>query len=309
MICIGIDVSKAHLDVAEHSEKRGKRFANNNEGRAKLVHWLVQRPGVLVLMEATGGYEEAILHALCDAGIWACRVNPRQVRDFAKSLGRLAKTDQIDAAVLAHMMRSFHASLRRHVRLDEWRESLLRWVRRRAQIVAAIKTHKLQQQGLEDAVLRKLMAKTLDALQAELEAVETQIQCLGAPHVPEALRSMKGVGPVLQSVLMTQLPELGTLSNQAIGKLVGIAPLNCDSGTMQGQRHIWGGRIAVRNVLYMAVLSAIRWEPTIRVFYSRLKANGKKAKVALVACMRKLLVILNARMRDELAGLPIRKAI
>ena len=139
--------------------------------------------------------------------------------------------------------------------------------------------------------------------------MEIQIQCLGAPHVPEALKSMKGVGPVLQSVLMTQLPELGTLSNQAISKLVGIAPLNCDSGTMQGQRHIWGGRMAVRNVLYMAALSAIRWEANIRVFFKRLKANGKKGKVALVACMRKLLVILNARMRDELAGLPIQKVI
>lgn len=300
---IGIDVSKSHLDVAEYGEKRGKRFPNSKEGIRKLLDWLKQRPDVRVLLEATGNYEEPVLFALCDAGIWVCRINPRQVRDFAKALGRLAKTDQIDAAVLAHMVSAFGATLRPYERLEPWRESLVRWVRRRTQLVAAITAQRQQGQGFADPALSKLIAKTLAALQSELKAVETQIAALSEPHIPKSLKSMKGIASVTQSVLMSQLPELGKVSHPQISKLGGVAPLNCDSGKMQGQRHIWGGRMAVRNALYMATLSAIRWEPTIREFFIRLKAKGKASKVALVACMRKVLVILNARMRDELAEL------
>ncbi len=179
-------------------------------------------------------------------------------------------------------------------------QHLQAWVKRRLQVIRSIGSQRAQARFLRDAKLKKLMDKTVVAMQAELKVIDKKIAEMSAPHLPVALKSMKGVGPVLQASLMTELPELGTLTSGKISKLVGVAPLNCDSGTMQGQRHIWGGRARLRMVLYMATLVAIRWEPTIKAFYLRLRANGKPGKVALVAGMRKMLVILNARMREEL---------
>ena len=307
IIGVGLDVSKAFLDAVVHGQKRSVRFKNDANGFIAFLAWLNLELGatykstVRVLVEATGGYEEALLDALVDAQIWVCQINPRQVRDFAKSTGQLAKTDSVDALMLAEMAQLFHPRLRRYKKLEPWRNALQPWVKRRLQVVRMIGAQRAQNRFLQDAQLQKLMNKTVNALQAELKVIERKIAEMSAPHLPAALKSMKGVGPVLQASLMTELPELGTLSPGKIAKLVGVAPLNCDSGTMQGQRHIWGGRARLRMVLYMATLVAIRWEPTIKAFYLRLRAKGKPGKVALVAGMRKMLVILNARMREELA--------
>ena len=310
IIGIGVDVSKAFLDVVIHGRKRSTRFKNEANGFIALIAWLIVELGATyksaarVLIEATGGYEEAFLDALIDAQIWACQINPRQVRDFAKSTGQLAKTDNVDALMLAEMVQLFHPRLRRYQRPEPWRKALQAWVKRRLQVIRMIGAQRAQARFLQDAQLQKLMDQTIVSMQAELKVIERKIAEMSAPHLPAALKSMKGVGPVLQASLMTELPELGTLSPGKIAKLVGVAPLNCDSGTMQGQRHIWGGRARLRMVLYMATLVAIRWEPTIKAFYLRLRAKGKPGKVALVAGMRKMLVILNARMREELALSP-----
>jgi transposase len=306
LVGIGIDVSKAFLDVVIYGQKRSRRFTNEVDGFVLLFAWLKVELGdayILIaraLVEATGGYEEALLDALVDAQIWVCQINPRQVRDFAKSTGQLAKTDSVDALMLAEMAQLFHPRLRQYRKLVAWRKALQAWVKRRLQVIRSIGSQRAQARFLRDAKLKKLMDKTVVAMQAELKVIDKKIAEMSAPHLPEALKSMKGVGPVLQASLMTELPELGTLTSGKISKLVGVAPLNCDSGTMQGQRHIWGGRARLRMVLYMATLVAIRWEPTIKAFYLRLRANGKRGKVALVAGMRKMLVILNARMREEL---------
>jgi transposase len=307
-IGVGIDVCKAHVDVSIYGLKRGRQFANNAAGFAALLMWLREQApdhheaSYRVLVEATGGYEMAVLDALDEAGLWACRINPRQARDFAKSTGQLAKTDSVDAQMLAEMAQVLRARLRRYKKPEPWRAQLQVWVKRRLQVIRMIGTQRAQAQFLGDQTLQKMMAKTVKAMQAELQIIEKNIAQLSAVHLPKALQSMKGIGPVLQASLMTELPELGTLSAGKISKLVGVAPLNCDSGNMQGRRHIWGGRSRLRMVLYMAALVAIRWEPAIRTFYTRLRANGKPGKVALVAAMRKILVILNARMRDDMAG-------
>lgn len=308
IVGIGVDVSKAFLDVVIYGQKRSHRFVNEASGFIALLVWLKVELGeafaVLgrVLVEATGGYEEALLDALVETKIWVCQINPRQVRDFAKSTGQLAKTDSVDAKMLAEMAQLFHPRLRPYRKLAPWRKALQVWVKRRLQVIRTIGAQRAQSRFLRDVELQNLMDKTVISMQAELKIIEKRIAEMSAPHLPVALKSMKGVGPVLQASLMTELPELGTLSSGKISKLVGVAPLNCDSGTMQGQRHIWGGRARLRMVLYMATLVAIRWEPTIKSFYLRLRAKGKPGKVALVAAMRKMLVILNARMREELAA-------
>lgn len=307
IVGIGIDVSKAFLDVVIHGQKRSHRFANEANGFILLLAWLNVALGdactsiARALVEATGGYEDALLDALVNAQIWVCQINPRQVRDFAKSTGQLAKTDSVDALMLAEMVQLFHPRLRRYRKLEAWRKVLQVWVKRRLQVIRMIGAQRAQSRFLQDAQLQELMDQTVISMQAELKVIDKKIAEMSAAHLPIALKSMKGVGPVLQASLMTELPELGTLSPGKIAKLVGVAPLNCDSGTMQGQRHIWGGRARLRMVLYMATLVAIRWEPTIKAFYLRLRAKGKPGKVALVAGMRKMLVILNARMREELA--------
>jgi transposase len=308
IIGIGIDVSKAFLDAVVHGQKRSARFENETNGLVALLAWLKVELGATykstarILIEATGGYEQALLDALVDAQIWVCQINPRQVRDFAKSTGQLAKTDNVDALMLAEMVQLFHPRLRRYKKPEAWRKALQAWVKRRLQVIRMIGAQRAQSRFLQDARLQKLMDKTLKAIQAELKVIDIKIAEISAEYLPAALKSMKGVGPVLQASLMTELPELGTLSPGKISKLVGVAPLNCDSGTMQGQRHIWGGRARLRMVLYMATLVAIRWEPTIKAFYLRLRSKGKPGKVALVAGMRKMLIILNARMREELAA-------
>ena len=300
MTAIGIDVCKANLDVMVHGEAKVQRFANTRVGVARLLKRLRALPDAKIVLEATGGFEEAVLAACCDAGLWVCRINPRQGRDFAKATGQLAKTDDLDARMLAEMAHVFHARLRPHVAAEPWQAELKGWLRRRQQVTDTIQ--RTRQQLLTTPVaIRPFVRRTLAALQRELLAVDKAMKALLGQHTPPALRSSKGLGPMFQASMLSLLPELGQLTRRQIAKLVGVAPLNRDSGNSQGKRHIYGGRSEVRVALYMATLSAVRWEPAMREHYQQLRARGKVAKVALVACMRKLLTIVNARRRDELS--------
>lgn len=300
MIGIGIDVSKAQLDVAAHGETHVAAYANDAAGIKRLMRALKALGEVRIVVEASGGYEKPLLDACVKAQLWIARVNARQVRDFAKATGQLAKTDRLDAGVLALLASLLHTRLHRYEARAPLLEVLDAWVRRRVQVVEALVIQQQQLASIRVPAICRMARATIKRLSAERDALDEQIAQLSKPHVTPALKSMKGLGPTVQAMLLTQLPELGTLDRHAIAKLVGVAPLNRDSGTMRGERHIWGGRAAVRTMLYMAVLSALRWEPSIRATYKRLRERGKKAKVAIVACMRKFIVILNARRRDEI---------
>ena len=301
MRAAGIDVGKASLDLAVDGQAGVVRFANNRSGVAKLVRHLQGLRAERIVVEATGGYEEPVLEACCDAGLWVARVNPRQARDFARATGELAKTDAIDARLLALMARLFGDRLRQYVAPAPWQRELRDWLRRRGQVVILLQAQK-QQWALASAAVRQGMVRTLGALRRELAAIDREVQSLIRQHATPALRSSKGMGPMFQAASLALLPELGTLSRQQIAKLVGVAPMNRDSGQSQGKRRIRGGRAPMRVALYMATLSAVRWDPVMRAHYQQLRARGKVAKVALVACMRKLLTIVNARRRDELRG-------
>jgi transposase len=299
MSSVGIDVGKDALDVAVHGQKGVKRFANTPAGIRALVRHLQARAATRAVLEATGGYEEAALAAIAEAGLWVARINPRQGRDFARATGQLAKTDGLDAGMLAEMAAVFHDRLRQHRPIAPWQGELRGWLRRRHQITEAIQRTK-QQLAMTDAVIRPWMRRTLAALQREQRAVDAAMKALVQAHATPAVGSSKGLGPMFQATMLSLMPELGELSRQQVAKLVGVAPMNRDSGQTQGKRRIQGGRAEVRVALYMATLSAVRWDPPMKAHYQQLRARGKLAKVALVACMRKLLGIVNARRRDEL---------
>ena len=299
MRAAGIDVGKANLDLVVDGQVGVTRFANSRAGIGKLLRRL-QAAGVeRIVVEATGGYEEPLLEACCDAGLWIARVNPRQARDFARATGELAKTDAIDARLLALMARMFADRLRRHMAPPAWQRELREWLRRRGQVVVLLQAQK-QQAAMAPPAVRKLAARTVAALGRELAAIERTMKALIQAHATPALRSNKGLGPVFQATALALLPELGHLDRRQIAKLTGVAPMNRDSGQGQGKRRIRGGRAPVRVALYMATLSAVRWDPLMKAHYQQLRARGKLGKVALVACMRKLLGIVNARRRDEL---------
>jgi transposase len=298
---IGIDVAKDHLDVMLRPHGRAWRVRNDRAGIEGLRRRLVEVCPAAIVLEASGGYELAASDALSSAGLPVSIVNPRQVREFARGTGRLAKTDPIDAQVLAHFGEVVRPAPRplpsQHAR------RLAALVLRREQLVAMVSTerHHLAQ---ADACVRELILANLTHLKAAQASVEQQIAQLirtdpDWSQREAVLRSAKGVGPVLTQTLLAGLPELGSLGAKQIGLLVGIAPLNRDSGRFQGKRTTWGGRARVRSVLYMAALVACRRNPVIRAFYDRLLARGKAKKVALVACMHKLLIILNAMVRDR----------
>lgn len=299
MAGIGIDVSKAMLDVAVYGRAGLQRYPNTPVGIRRLVKALGKLTEVRVVVESTGGYEAAVTDACAQAGLWIARINPRQARDFARATGQLAKTDALDAGVLAEMAQVFHARLRRYEAPPAWQAELKAWLRRRQQVLDALQRTR-QQWDLAIPALKPLMRQTLAALRKEMKAIDTHLATLTKTHTTPALRSAKGLGPVFQTTALALLPELGRLSRQEIAKLVGVAPLNRDSGQLQGKRRIYGGRADVRIALYMSTLTAVRWEPEMREHYQQLRARGKLAKVALVACMRKLLGIINARRREEL---------
>jgi transposase len=299
MTAVGIDVGKASLEVAVDGASGVVRFANTRAGIGKLVGRLQGVSDARVVVEATGGYEDALIEACCDAGVWVSRINPRQARDFARATGELAKTDAIDARLLCLLSKLFAGRLRRHEAPAAWQRELRDWLRRRGQVVVALQAQQ-QQASMAPVAVRRLMRRTVMALKRELAAIDQAMQALAQAHATPALRSSKGLGPIFQSSMLALLPELGRLTRQQIAKLVGVAPMNRDSGQSQGKRRIRGGRAPVRVALYMATLSAVRWDPLMKAHYQQLRARGKLGKVALVACMRKLLGIVNARRRDEL---------
>lgn len=299
MTAVGIDVGKASLDVAIEGRPAVMRVANSTAAICKLVRKLADLDQARIVVEATGGYEEPLLEACCDAGLWVARVNPRQARNFARAAGDMAKTDAIDARLLCLMAGMFADRLQRYQAPLPWQRELRDWLRRRGQVVTALQAHR-QQMAMCPAPIRSLAAKTITALRRELAAIDRQMQTLLDAHATPALGSCKGLGPIFQATSLALLPELGALSRRQIARLVGVAPMNRDSGQNSGIRRIRGGRAPVRVALYMATLSAVRWDETMKAHYKQLRARGKLAKVALVACMRKLLTIVNARRRDEL---------
>lgn len=299
MTAVGSDVGKATLDVAIQGVAGVVRFANNASGIRRLVRRLAEVGDARIVVEATGGYEDALLEACADAGFWISRINPRQSRDFARATGELAKTDAIDARLLCLFACLFAERLRRYEAPAVWQRELRDWLRRRGQVVTTLQAQK-QQSALASPAVRKLITRTVAALARELAAIDREMHALLKVHATPALQSSKGMGPIFQATRLALLPELGTLTRHQIAKLVGVAPMNRDSGQMHGKRRIRGGRAPVRVALYMATLSAVRWDPTMRAHYQQLRARGKLGKVALVARMRKLLTIVNARRRDEL---------
>jgi transposase len=298
---IGIDVSKATLDVAILPTKESWSVPNTERGISELVERLRQLPTpTLVLVEATGGLERQALATIAAAGFPAMAINPRNVRDFAKSIGLLAKTDAIDAHVLALFADRIRPQWRPLP--DEDTQALEALLLRRRQVVDMITAEKNRLGATPSTRVKKDISEHIDWLQRQLRLTDRDLDktIKNTPvwkETVDLLKSVPGVGRVMIATLLSQLPELGVLDRKQIAALVGVAPFNRDSGTLRGRRSIWGGRASVRGVLYMSALSATRSNPTIRAFYERLRAAGKLPKVALVACMRKLLTILNTMLR------------
>ncbi len=295
MFGIGIDVSKATLDVAVHGEQF-RQFSNDKRGFVRLIRWLKTWPIKQVVLEASGGYERAALDVLHAAGLPMVRINPARARRFAQGTGRAAKTDRLDATVLAQMAHLL--PLTRYVPPAPWQQRLA-VAQCRRQLVQMRVSEMQRLRRLVDPDLIAMKQRHIAQLSDDLKQLDKAIaeQLEGQPGWKN-IGALKGVGPILISTLACELPELGSLGSKAIASLVGLAPMNRESGTWQGQRRISGGRAVVREALYMAALTAIRYEPRLRAFYAGLKAKGKASKVALVAVMRKMLVILNARKRD-----------
>lgn len=301
-VYIGIDVAKSSFEVAVSGQSQTLNLSNDEVGHAQLCELLVPLAPRLVLLEATGGYEQALALALSAAGLRVSVINPRQARDFARCMGKLAKTDRIDAQAL----RGFAALLdaqghEPRVLADAQQRELTALVVRRRQLVAMLVAER-QRLALAHPKAKPSILRIMDAIAEQLSDVDGQLkEHVLAHHADLAalLTSVKGVGPTTASTLLAQLPELGQLNRKQITSLVGLAPINRDSGTLRGQRHIFGGRADVRRVLYVAALVGTRFNPVLKDFYARLLAAGKPKKVALVACMHKLLVILNAIARTK----------
>ena len=297
---VGVDISKAHLDIGLNPGGAGWRESNSGEGIERVVVKLKELRPSLIVLEATGGYEADVATALALAGLPVAVVNPRQVRDFAKSLGKLAKTDRLDAEVLAR----FAQAIRPEARYlpDPQARELQALVSRRKQVIE-IRVSEKNRLSTAHAKVKPSIEKVIEFLTQELEQLDDEIHDqIRRSDVwrekDDLLQSVPGVGKVLSTTLLADMPELGQLNRKQIAALAGLAPYNCDSGLMKGKRTIWGGRAPVRNALYMAALSASRFNPVIRRFFQHLIKQGKAFKVAMTACMRKLLTILNAILRS-----------
>lgn len=300
-ISVGIDVSKAQLDVAIRPSREKASFANDKVGIKALVKWLAKIQPTSIVLEATGGYERKVTRALASAELAVVVVNPRQVRDFAKATGELAKTDSIDADVLAHFAEAVRPQMRPLP--NELTLELRALTSRRRQLLDMITAENNRQ-----AMTSKAVGKRIDAhvrwLKRELERANQDLDRFIQQNPiwkenDELLQSAPSIGPVTSGTLLAEVPELGTLSRKQIASLIGVAPFNRDSGSLKGRRSIWGGRAPVRCALYMATLVATRRNPVIRDFYNRLMAKGKLFKVAIVACMHKLITILNSMLKHK----------
>lgn len=297
MTCyIGLDVSKAVIDAVTRPTGEVQQFANDARGHAALVAWARALAPQAVVLEPTGGYERAVTIAVAAAGLPAVVVNARQIRDFARSTGQLAKTDRLDAAILALFAERMQPAVRPLT--DAATAELAEWITRRQQLQDMLTTEK-NRLGLTRARVRRDVQAHIRWLERRVHETDDDLrQAIEASPVwrvkEDLLRSIPGIGPVVARTLLALLPELGQLDRKQIAALVGVAPLARDSGTWRGPRVIWGGRAPVRRALFMAALVASRCNPVLQAFYERLRAAGKPAKVALVACMRKLLTIANA---------------
>lgn len=306
LIFVGIDVSKATLEVALDDTSKTRTLSNDDKGLKALLDELkaVAERVAVVLLEATGGLERAAAAALCANGFDVMVVNPRQAHDFAKALGYLAKTDSTDARALSHFARTLYHSEKRETLLHKLptpeQELLLALVTRRSQLVGMRVAESNRLDGAHPSQ-RKSIQAMLKQLDRQIGQIDDDADRHLRQHFKdklELLKGLKGVGPGTQAMLMAALPELGRLGQREIAKLVGVAPLNCDSGKFKGKRTTWGGRANVRSALYMAALSAVRFDPCLKAFYERLLQAGKPKKVALVACMHKLLTIINAVIKS-----------
>lgn len=303
---VGIDVCQKYLDVYVRPVAKLFQVTNDEIGINSLVQTLSNIQPELIVLEATGGMEIDVTIKLTQAGLAVAAINPRQARDFAKATGQLAKTDAIDARVLAH----FADAIRPEVRQisDESSRQLEDLVARRRQLSNMITAEKNRRRGKTNSV-KASIDEHIEWLEEKLKEIESQIKSAieinpNWKKKMELLTSVPGVGEVVAVTLISSLPELGTISHKSISYLVGVAPLNRDSGKFRGKRKIWGGRAKIRCVLYMATLVAVRFNPIIKAFYERLVNKGKLKKIALTACMHKLLIILNAMMKNNSSWKP-----
>lgn len=299
---VGIDVAKAKLDVCLLPSGQTLSVSNDDPGIAQVIALLKQQPVTLVLLEATGRYERRVASELIEAGFNVAVVNPRQARDFARALGKLAKTDTIDAATLAQFAQLGHARLCE--KEPENRALLDDLVTRRRQVTQMMAMEKTRQQIPQDKQTRAMIAKVIRLLEQQREDLDRRIAGLiesndDWKNKRDLLSSVPGIGTVTASQLVADLPELGKLNRQQIAALVGVAPVNRDSGMMRGKRCIFGGRASVRAALYMAAFCAMKFNPVIHRFAERLRAAGKPFKVVVVAAMRKLLTILNTMLKEN----------
>lgn len=299
---VGIDVCKAKLDVYILRDKAYRVFENSEEGIAELIVWLQSYSNVAVVCEATGGYEAAMARQLYTVDMQVSVVNPRPVRDLAKALSKLAKTDPIDAYVLAKYGEVTEPAPT--VFASELEDELKQWVTRRQQLVEILSAEKNRRTLLPAGVARDEVNEHIEWLEEKIKKLDKKIDALSESTqawraTKKILQSAKGIGPVISASFLVLLPELGKLNRKQIAALAGLAPFNRDSGKFRGQRKIWGGRGAVRSLLYMATLSAIRSNRPIRMLYQHLVEKGKAKKVAIIACMRKFLTCLNAMVKNK----------
>lgn len=298
---IGIDISKIQLDVFVLSIGQRWQVANDKTGRTELAKRLGELPQPLIVLEATGGFEIPVVSELLAKQLTPVVINPRQVRDFAKATGRLAKTDKLDAEVIALFAEAIRPTPR--PLKDDQAQQLDAHLTRRRQLVGMLTAEYNRLTSAPKAVQRDIKLH-ISWLKKRLDGVDVQFKrLLQASPVwqmkDELIQSTPGVGPVTSLSLIAELPELGTLNRRQIAALVGVAPFNRDSGVLKGKRTIWGGRAGVRAGLYMATLTAVRCNPAIKTFYQRLVKAGKPHKVALTACMRKLITILNTMVKNK----------
>jgi len=308
---VGIDLSKKSLDVCILPEEKSSILTHDARGRQELLRQLPLHGSCLIVVEATGGYERLLVAELTEAGHRVAVVNPRQVRDFAKALGILAKTDRLDALVLAKFGQQVRP--RCGAKASEKQGELEQLVARRRQLISLRTAETNRLETITAKVVRKSLQQTVDHLNKQIKRVEKAILAIIESddewkNKAELIQSVPGIGPVVGVTLVAEVPELGQLNRQQITSLAGLAPFNRDSGQFRGQRTIWGGRASIRSALYMAALSARRCNPVIRAFADRLAARGKKAKVILTACMRKLLVIINTMVKNNTHWNPQLKA-
>ena len=297
---VGVDVSKAELEIGVIPESKTWKVSNDCPGVQRLIDNLVTLSPSVIVIEATGGYETLVASLLATAQLPVVVINPRHIGSFAKAIGILAKTDRIDCLVLAQYGKSIKPQPR--PLKDEQTQELKAMLGRRKQLVEMLTMEKNRIDKATNSVLKAIQAHIF-WLEAGLQDVDKDLHnsIKNSPvwrEKDKIIRSIPGAGPILSLTLISELPELGILNRRQIAALVGVAPFNCDSGKSKGYRRVWGGRALIRSILYMAALSAVRYNPAIRAFYKRLIAAGKKPKVSLTACMRKLLTIINSMVRN-----------